>query len=93
MSIVNKGRIMDNTEQTKLISKIFLCKRQLQNLEPAIKISANSNQLYNKILIEKAVYQKKLEVTKQNRILSFFRHLFKCKKHLICDYFSKDIAY
>lgn len=45
--------------------------------------------LYNKILIEKAVLTKQLEELQNKSIINRIKHLFPRREKLICDYFNK----
>lgn len=79
---------MDRNKKAKLLSKIFLCKQQLKSLSPKIETSKVTNDLYNKILIEKAICEKKLKEKKENYFLKNIKKLFNPQKRLICDYFQ-----
>ena len=76
--------------ETELVNKIAKCTEKLVRLEPHIDISEVASNLYNKVLIEKAVCKKKLDEYKE----TFFRRLLKyvktanpSSKEIICDYF------
>ncbi len=71
-----------------LISK---CKTRLSQLKPHLDVSELTNVMYNKIIVEKAIYKKELDELKAG----FFKRLIKAVKkvnpssrQLICDYFK-----
>lgn len=81
---------MKTADKNKILSEIFYKKRQLEQLKPQLGNSAVSNVIYNKILIEKAVLQKKLQNFCENKFTHFCKMLFKPKRKLISDYFKDN---
>ena len=61
-SFKHKGTGMKTTKKQKIIADIFRKKQQLEKLKPYIGVSKMSNDFYNKILIEKAVLAKHLNI-------------------------------
>jgi len=82
---------MTASKEEQLKELISKCKEKLKKLQPHLEISEVTNTIYNKILIEKAIYQNELKTLKA----SFFRRLLKSvkvlnpsSKYYICDYFK-----
>ena len=82
---------MNFARQTQLQYLIAKCGEQLKKLQPHLDFSDITNVMYNKILIEKAIYKAELKEVKP----SFFRKLLKsvksigsADKYYICDYFK-----
>ena len=70
-------------------------KKQIQQIEMQIKkinLCSNGNEvcedLYNSLLIKKAVIKKQLDDLEKNPILEKIKSLIPRKKKLICDYFN-----
>ena len=70
-------------------------KKQIQQIEMQIKkinLCSNSNEvcedLYNSLLIKKAVIKKQLDDLEKNPILEKIKSLIPRKEKLICDYFN-----
>ena len=75
-------------ELSYLIAK---CKAKLRKLQPHLDVSEVTSFMYNKILVEKAVYQAELNAINPG----FFKKLMKAvrtlnpdSKQYICDYFK-----
>ena len=79
---------MKTDKKQKIITEIFQKKQQLEKLKPYIEDSKISNDFYNKILIEKAVLKKHLDILSQTKFSKFFANIFKPKQKMICDYFK-----
>lgn len=71
-----------------LIKSIREKKLQLEKLEPQVDRSFVCSELYNKIVIEKAILKKKLDDINRNKFAEKIVRLFPKKKELICDYFN-----
>jgi len=65
---------------------------QLSKLKEHIDKSEICADLYNKVLIEKAILTKQLEDLRNNSIVSRIKHLMPKKERLICDYFKKSVS-
>lgn len=61
---------------------------QLAKLKPHIEKSSVCAELYNKVVLEKAILKKELEDAKRNIIAESIKNLIPRKKTLICDYFK-----
>ncbi len=69
--------------------QILKYKHELKALLPNIAKSDISAQLYNTILIKKAVLTDKLKKRRENLFFKFSKKIKLKKEKLICDYFSK----
>lgn len=72
----------------EIISSIQQKELQLEKLKPHIEKSEICSDLYNKVLIEKAILKKQLDDLKNNTIVNRIKHLLPHKEKLICDYFK-----
>ena len=73
----------------QLIASIHEKELQLAKLKQHIDKSDICSDLYNKILIEKAILKKQLDDLKNKSIANRIRHLIPCRNEsLICDYFK-----
>ncbi len=75
-------------KRENIISSIREKEIQLSKLKEHIDKSEVCSDLYNKILIEKAILSKQLEELKGKSILSRIKHLLPKQEKLICDYFK-----
>ena len=73
-------------ELTRLIKEKEI---QLAKLKEHIDKSSICSDLYNKVVLEKAILKKELEDSKKNKIVISLRNFLPRKKTLICDYFKK----
>ena len=73
----------------ELIKSIREKELQLEKLRAHIDKSSVCSDLYNKVVLEKAILKKELEDMDRNRFLENVRNLLPRKKTLICDYFRK----
>ena len=62
---------------------------QLAKLKPHVDKSSVCAELYNKVVLEKAILKKELEDSSKNAIIEGIKNLIPRKKALICDYFKK----
>ena len=62
---------------------------QLSNLEQHMEKSKTCAEVYNNILIDKAVLKKELQDSEKNTFVENIKKLVPHKKTLICDYFKK----
>ena len=60
---------------------------QLSKLKEHIDKSEICSDLYNKVLIEKAILTKQLEELQNKSLINRIKHLLPRKEKLICDYF------
>lgn len=71
----------------ELIKAIKEKEVQLSKLQAHVDKSSVCSDLYNKVVLEKAILKKELENLQENKILKKVKSLFPRKKTLICDYF------
>ena len=72
----------------KLIISIKEKEIQLLKLKEHIDKSEVCSDLYNKMLIEKAVLKKQLDDLQNRSIVGRIKHLLPKREKLICDYFK-----
>jgi len=75
--------------KSELIKSIRNKEIQLAKLKEHINKSTICSDLYNKVVLEKAILKKQLEDLDKNSILDNLKNLIPHKKTLICDYFKK----
>ncbi len=73
----------------ELISAIKQKELQLAKLKAHIEKSDVCADIYNRLLIEKAVLKKQLDDLQENTVINRIKHLLPRKERLICDYFGK----
>lgn len=73
----------------ELIQSIIEKEIQLAKLKEHIEKSSVCSDLYNKVVLEKAILKKELENSQKNKIFENIKNLIPRKKTLICDYFKK----
>lgn len=71
----------------ELIKSIREKELQLAKLRAHIDKSSVCSDLYNKVVLEKAILKKELEDSEKNSFMERVRNLVPRKKTLICDYF------
>ena len=62
---------------------------QLSKLEQHIEKYNTCAEVYNKVILEKAILNKELQDASKNKFLEQAKQLIPHKKTLICDYFKK----
>lgn len=73
----------------QLIASIHEKELQLSKLKQHIDKSEVCSDLYNKVLLEKAILKKQLDDLKNNSIVTRIKHLMPHRgEKLICDYFK-----
>lgn len=72
----------------KLIRSIKEKEHQLSKLKEHIYKSEVCSDLYNKMLIEKAVLKKQLDDLQNKSLVNRIKHLIPKNEKLICDYFK-----
>lgn len=72
----------------ELIKSIREKELQLAKLRAHIDKSTVCSDLYNKVVLEKAILKKELEDSNKNSFMERVRNLVPRKKTLICDYFK-----
>lgn len=73
----------------ELIRNIREKEIQLAKLKEHVDRSSVCSDLYNKVVLEKAILKKELEDLDKNKFIENIKSLFPKKKTLICDYFRK----
>lgn len=71
----------------ELIKAIREKEIQLAKLKEHVDKSSVCADLYNKVVLQKAILKKELDDMDKNTFASKVRYLFPRKKTLICDYF------
>jgi len=62
---------------------------QLAKLKAHVDKSSICSDLYNKVVLEKAILKKELQDVENNTLTSKIKKIIPRKKTLICDYFKK----
>lgn len=73
----------------ELIQSIREKEIQLAKLKEHVEKSSICSDLYNKVVLEKAILKKELEDSQKNTFMDRIINLVPRKKTLICDYFKK----
>ncbi len=73
----------------ELVLAIKEKERQLAKLKEHMDKSSVCAELYNKVVLEKAILKKELEESQKNKFIEGVKNLLPRKKTLICDYFKK----
>ena len=73
----------------ELIQSIREKEIQLAKLREHVDKSSVCSDLYNKVVLEKAILKKELEDSQKNTFMQRIINLVPRKKTLICDYFKK----
>lgn len=71
-----------------LIKQIKHKELQIKKLHLHQSSSDVCNQLYNSLILEKAILKKELENLEKNPVLEKIKKIFNKKEKLICDYFK-----
>ena len=74
----------------ELIKSIKEKEIQLAKLKEHIDKSSVCSDLYNKVVLEKAILKKELENVDKNKFIDGLKNLLPRKKVLICDYFRNS---
>ncbi len=73
----------------ELIQSIKEKEIQLAKLKEHVEKSSVCSDLYNKVVLEKAILKKELEDSQKNTFMQRIINLVPRKKTLICDYFKQ----
>ena len=73
----------------ELISSIQEKELQLAKLKEHINQSKICSDLYDKLLLEKAILKKQLQDLQNDTLVNRIKHLLPRQEKLICDYFKK----
>ena len=63
---------------------------QLKKLKEHTDKSTICSDLYNKLVLEKAILNKELQDIHKNKLINSLKNLIPHKKTLICDYFKNN---
>lgn len=74
----------------ELIQSIKEKEIQLAKLKEHVEKSSVCSDLYNKVVLEKAILKKELEDSQKNTFMQRIINLVPRKKTLICDYFKQQ---
>ena len=72
----------------ELLKSIKEKELQLAKLKEHVEKSSVCSELYNKVVLEKAILKKELENYCKNKFIENIKNLVPRKKLLICDYFK-----
>lgn len=75
--------------KNELIKSIREKEIQLAKLKEHADKSTVCSDLYNKVVLEKAILKKQLADLDNNKVISIVKNLLPRKRELICDYFRK----
>ena len=75
----------------ELIKSIKEKEEQLSKLKAHVEKSVICSELYNKVVLEKAILKKELSDMEKNTLANKVRYLFPRKKDKICDYFKTPV--
>lgn len=79
---------MKQNEIDHIRHAMLCCQMRLKNLEPYSENSSNLSEIYNKVLIEKAVLRNQLVEQKITFLQKLFNKFFVKNEKKICDYFN-----
>lgn len=85
----SRGLKVKREMKKDIINDIKTKEIQLAKLKEHVDKSSVCSELYNKVVLEKAVLRKELQDMKRSRILDEIKSFLPRKKKLICDYFAK----
>lgn len=75
----------------ELIQTIREKEIQLAKLKEHVDKSSVCSDLYNKVVLEKAILKKELKDSQKNTFMQRVLNIVPRKKTLICDYFKKPV--
>lgn len=82
---------MKKTSKTTSLKNIIREKEiQLEKLKTHVDKSTICSDLYNKVVLEKAILNKELQDMDKNVFFDKIRNIIPKKKTLICDYFKGE---
>lgn len=73
----------------ELLKKIRDKEIQLAKLSPLVNKSVTCAELYNRVVVQKAILKKQYDDLSRNKFADKIVRLFPRKKTLICDYFHE----
>lgn len=75
-------------KKQQLKKQILQKELQIKKLHLHQSSSDVCNQLYNSLILEKAILKKELELLEKNKFVEKFKSLLPKKERLICDYWG-----
>ena len=75
--------------KNQLKKQIFQKELQIKKLHLHKSSNDICNQLYNSLILEKAILKKELEEFEKNAFVEKIKGMFSSKEKLICDYWKK----
>lgn len=75
--------------KNQLKKQIFQKELQIKKLHLHQETNDICSQLYNSLILEKAILKKELEEFERNPFFEKMKNLFSAKEKLICDYWKK----
>ncbi len=75
--------------KNQLKKQIFQKELQIKKLHLHQASNDICNQLYNSLILEKAILKKELEEFEKNAFVEKIKGMFSSKEKLICDYWKK----
>ena len=75
----------------ELLQAIKEKEEQLSKLKAHIDKSVICSELYNKVVLEKAILKKEIDDIDRNSFANKVKYLFPRKKDRICDYFKTPV--
>lgn len=79
---------MKQNEIDNIKHAMLLCNMRLRNLQPHIEHSSNLSEIYNRVLVEKAILRNELTGERHSFIEKIVNKFFKKKEKRICDYYN-----
>ncbi len=74
----------------QLRKQIFQKELQIKKLHLHQSSTEFCNQLYNSLILEKAILKKDLDNLEKNPLMEFVKKTFSSKEKLICDYWKRS---
>ena len=62
---------------------------QIKKIQMHLSSSDVCEQLYNSLILEKAILKKEIENLEKNNTIEFLKRIFGPKQKMICDYWKK----
>ncbi len=79
---------MKQNEIDNIRHAMLCCQLRLKNLKPHIEQSSNLSEIYNKVLVEKAILRNELIEQKPSLLQKIVNKFFVKNEKRICDYFN-----
>lgn len=79
---------MKQNEIDNIKHAMLLCQMRLKNLKPHAEHSSNLSEIYNKVLIEKAILRNEITKEKDSFMKKLVNRFFAKNQKRICDYYN-----